>query len=119
MNFIEEYMDLIRKQKLIRKSMKQKRKAITRETLPEGLGSLGSKYACIQKIDVLGIGLGCDFSQIEVARCDFFCDDDYCQSKCCHICRKNHAYIDSVKLYESVKQAKIELIKDVLKIKNR
>ena len=119
MKFIEEYADLCKKQKLIRRDMKQRRKVITREMLPEGFGSLGGKYACIQKMDVLGIGLGCDFTQIEIAHCDVFCDDDYCPNKYCHMFRKNHAYIDSVKLYESVKREKLELIKDALKIKNR
>jgi len=119
MKFIEEYLDLNKKQKLIRRDMQQKRKAITCEISPEGLSTLGSECSCIQKMDALGIGLGLNFTQIEIAFCDVFCDDDYCPNKYCHMCRKNHAYIDSVKLYKSVKQAKRNLIKDALKFKSK
>lgn len=119
MKFIEKYLDLCGQQKLIRRDIKQKRKAITREMFPASFDALGSDCACVQKMDVLGVGLGCDFTQIEIAHCDNFCDDDYCPYKYCHMFRKNHAYIDSVKLYKSVRQAKWNLIKDTLKFKNR
>ena len=108
MNLLHKYIDLEKEKISIRRDMKRKREAIS-----------GGTYACVQLMDVLGIGMKNKFTQIEVARCDVFCENDYCPNKYCHMFRKNHRYINSVQLYESVKQAQWNLIKDALKIKKK
>ncbi len=119
MNFVQRYVELEKQKKVIRRDMKQKRKAITREMRTDDVRSFGSNCACVQMIDVLGIGLGCDFTQMEIARCDDFCEDAYCTNRYCYMVRKNHRYINSVQLYESIKKVQWDLIKDALKIKNK
>ena len=116
MKFIEKYLDLCKQQKLIRHDMKQKRDAITDEVASVNFVSNSS---CVHKMDVLGIGMGCKFTQIEIAYCDTFCEDDYCSNKYCKMLRKNHAYIYSVKLLKDIKKAKLDLVKSALKLKNR
>lgn len=119
MNLLHKYIDLEKQRRLLRRDMKIKREAISREVSVDRVGSFGSTYACVQLMDVLGIGMKNKFTQIEVAHCDVFCENDYCPNKYCHMFRKNHRYINSVQLYESVKQAQWNLIKDALKIKKK
>ena len=119
MNLIQEYLDLQRQKKIVRRDMKEKRTAISRETHAEDIRNFGSNQACIQTIDVLGIGVGSKFTQMEVAQCDAFCENDYCPNRCCHMARKNYRYINSVQLYESIKQTQWNLIKNALKIKSK
>ena len=119
MSFIKEYLDLSKKQNSIRRDMKKRRKAISCEILSEEGNTVDNKPACIKKMDILGIGLDINFTRIEIAYCDVFCKNDYCKNRYCRMFRKNNAYINSVKLYESIRQAKWKLIKDTLKFNNR
>ena len=116
MNLLHKYIDLEKEKISIRRDMKKKRAAITSEMNTD---ELGSQKACIQTMDVLGVEVGVKFTQIEVAYCDAFCETDYCPNKYCHMVRKNNRYINSVQLYESVKQAQWNLIKGALKIKKK
>ena len=116
MKFIEEYLDLCKQQKLIRHDMKQRRDAITNEV--SGVDFV-SNSSCVHKMDVLGMGIGCKFTQMEIAYCDAFCEDVYCPNKYCYLSRKNHRYINSVKLFRDIKKAKLDLVKSALKLKNR
>ena len=116
MNLVQRYLDLQKQKKLIRNDMKKKRVAITRDIY---LDSLDGGHACIQKMDILGIGVGGDFTKREVKYCGLFCENQYCTDKYCRMFQKNNAYINSANLYESVKHAQWDLIKDALNIKNR
>ena len=116
MNLIQEYLDLQRQKKIVRRDMKEKRTAITCETHTD---ELGTQKACVQTMDVLGVGIDAKFTRIEVAYCVYFCENDYCPKKYCHMVRKNYRYINSVQLYESIKQTQWNLIKNALKIKSK
>lgn len=119
MNVMQKYIDLEKQKKVIRRDMKQKRDAITCEVSSEEINKFGDDFACVKKMDVLGMGVGCKFTQIEVAYCNAFCENNYCPNAYCRMFRKNNSYINSVNLYETVKQAQWNLIKDALKIKKK
>ena len=119
MNLIQECLDLQRQKKIVRRDMKEKRAAITREMRTEDIRDFGINHACIQTIDVFDIAIGGKFIQMEVAQCDAFCENYYCPNGCCYMARKNYRYINSVQLYESIKQTQGNLIKNALKIKSK
>lgn len=54
---------------------------------------------------------------IELDHCGMFVDNKYCPCNECEMSKKNHEYIDAVKLYRSVESAKWNLVKDALKLR--
>lgn len=116
MKVIRDFIELEKQKKEIWCGMKQKREAISDEVYDV---QFETTSACIHKMDVFGIGTGWSFTQIEFAYCDNFDEHAYCPYRHCFMNRKNHRYINSVQLYDSVKQAQKDLIKDTLKTKNK
>lgn len=116
MSVIRDFIKLEKQKKEIWRDMKQKRKAISDDT---GDVKIEPTSACVHKMDVFGIGISCAFVQIEFACCDNFNEHAYCPNRHCFMNRKNHSYIYSVQLYDSVKQAQWDLVKDALKTKSK
>lgn len=116
MNFFEKYSDLKNQKKIAWDNMQKKRSTISGQY--DGMHDICMGYDEAQEIirfwlndPTIGQGTSC--------QCKSFCDDAYCKNQNCKMQRKNHEYIDSVKLYKSVKAAQRDLVLKTLHLRKK
>ena len=116
MSFKEQYLELKKQKKAARRNMQEKRDAIV-VTVFESVTDKQGMNVCIKHIPVVGIGVGGNPAEIEIDHCEFFSNSEYCPNLNCGMCRKNHEFINSVKVYKSIKSAQRKLVKDALHLR--
>ena len=115
MNFIQRYRNLNKQRKIAYKDMQAKREQI----LCMNYDIKNHEDACLKMFPfpVFGVDVDDKVKTVDLEHCGMFCNDAYCSYLGCKMCRKNHAYIDAVKLYKSVKTAQWNLVKEFLHFK--
>ena len=114
MDFFERYIDMEKQKIEIRRKIRQKRAAITHDTLLDGL----EDKICITQMSVFGIGVTGFFSRT-YKYCDNFKKNKPCNDKYCIMYKKNHDYINYIDLRNTVRTAQWNLIKEALHLQKR
>jgi hypothetical protein len=115
MNFFEKYADLQKQKRQIRREMRQKREAITCNAWVDNL----EDKKCVKTMSVFGLGVGGFLGASEYERCENFDDEKPCTDYNCILCNKNHAYTNKVDLYNTIKAAQWNLIKEALHLQKQ
>ena len=116
MGFIKEYRNLQKQKRAAYSDMQEKRNHI----MCTGYDITTQDDVCLKlsPFPVFGVLFDSGITQtLELDHCGMFYNNDYCTNLGCRMCRKNHEFIDSVKVYQSIKAAQRNLVKNTMKFK--